>query len=252
MRRVELNEQARVDVEMEVEDRYMKWVKADSVATLAREGMIGDSFISITSGNPALPPLAREDRLRFVLGSSLGDIALDVRNRIVPVIDDLHTLLKYANDPGGDVRGSFAELHRLAVELHGTRRRLDDALVRVDRLAGTEAPATLGQVRATLTRADASLHELETAIPALSTQAGHTFEQLNQAAAGASRAADKAEHLLDDARPRLNDTLGEAQGLLHESRAAVDAARGHWPFRGGEAPPLPPAPAPGVAPAPAK
>jgi phospholipid/cholesterol/gamma-HCH transport system substrate-binding protein len=242
--RVDLNQWAKVDVEMQIEDRYMKWIKADSIATLAREGMIGDSFISITSGNTALPALRPEEKLRFAMSSSLGDIALDVRNRVVPVIDELHGFLHYANDPKGDIRGSFSELHKLTVELHDTRRQLYAALKQVDHLVATDMPATLNQTRSTLLRADASLQQLEKTIPVLTTQAGQSLQALSQASDKAGEVAAKAGKLLDETAPRLNSTLVGADGLMRDSRAAVNAARSHWPFKGPELSPLPSVPTP--------
>lgn len=235
---VELNELARVDVEMQVEERYLKWIKTDSVAMLAREGLLGDSFINISTGNPALPALAPEDRLRFAMGSSVGDIAMDVRNRIVPVIDEMHKLLQYTNDPRGDVRGSFRELRQLAAQLQHTRREVDGAIAKIGRLAAHEAPAALA-------RAEASLQELEKAIPALSRQADRSLQSLEQAATAATRAATRAEKLLDDSAPRLDSTLAEAEVLLRDGRSAVNAARRRWPFRGPDlAPAAAPAPSP--------
>lgn len=240
VRRVELNQQAKVDVEMQIEDRYMQWIKSDSVATLAREGMIGDSFIALSSGNSFLPALSKEDRLRFVLGSSLGDIALDVRNRVVPVIDELHGFLRYANDPRGDVRGSFSELHKLTVELHGTRQKIDATLQQMNQLAGTDVPATLAQSRATLLRADASMKELEKAIPALSAEATRSLQSLSQASDKTGAAAAAAQKLLDDSAPRLNGALTETEALMKESRSAIGAARTRWPFKGPDVAPAEP------------
>lgn len=241
VRRVELNQQARVDVEMGIEDRYLHWIKSDSVAMLAREGMIGDSFISVTSGNPALPALMKEDRLRFAAGSSLGDIALDVRNRVVPVIDEMHALLKYANDPKGDVRGSFAELHQLTADMQKTRSHVDTLLRDVDQLATNDAPATLKQAQGTLARADAALAEMEKAIPALNAQATRSLQSLDQATAAATRAAERADGLLEQTTPQLNRTLAETEALMREGRSAVSGARTRWPFKG---PDVEPAPAP--------
>lgn len=249
---VDLNQLARVDVEMQIENRYLQWIKSDSVATLAREGMIGDSFISISSGNPAMPALTPEDRLRFVAGSSLGDIALDVRNRVVPVIDELHAFLQYTNDPKGDVRATFREMHALTLQLQQTRREVDAALVAVNHLASTEAPATLAQTRGALVRAEASLAALEKAIPALSAQAGRSLGALDEATGAAATAAQRAGKLLDDAAPRLDSTLAEAELLLRDSRAALTAARTRWPFKGPDvAPALLPASLPAGVPAPA-
>lgn len=236
---VELNQFARVDVEMQIEDKYMHWIKPDSVATLAREGMIGDSFISVTSGSPEQPALTKDDRLRFVLGSSLGDIAQDVRNRVVPVIDEMHVLLKYANDPKGDVRGSFAELHQLTADLHKTRKQIDQLLLDIDKVAAQEVPATLAQTRTTLQRADASLKEIEKAVPALNAKASASLEALSAAANTATQTAAKAEKLLDESAPRINSTLDETGAFMRESRAAVSAARTRWPFKGPDAAPAP-------------
>lgn len=251
VRRVDLNEAARVDVEMAIEDRYLKWVKRDSVATLAREGMIGDSFISVTRGSPSLPALTRDDRLRFELGRGLSDIAMDVRNRVVPVIDEMHTLLKYANDPKGDVRQGFARLNQLATELRDTRRKIDTALAGIDQLSREDAPATLAATRQTLERADASLRELEAAIPALKTEASQTLQALTHTADTATRTATETERLVKETAPKLLQVLGETEALMRDSRSAVNAARTRWPFKGPEVAPsdtpagnTPPAPAP--------
>lgn len=241
VRRVDLNESARVDVEMAIEDRYLKWVKTDSVATLAREGLIGDSFISVTRGTPSLPALASDDRLRFELGRGLSDIAMDVRNRVVPVIDEMHTLLKYANDPKGDVRQGFVSLNRLTTELHETRRKIDSVLAGIDQLGREEAPATLAATRQTLERADASLRELEAAIPALKAAASQTLHALTQTADTATRTATETERLVKETAPKLLQVLGETEALMRDSRSAVNAARTRWPFKGPEVAPDPPA-----------
>lgn len=230
--KVELNQAAKVDVEMRIEDRYLQWIKGDSVAMLAREGMIGDSFISISSGNPALPALAAEDRLRFVSGSSLGDIAMDVRNRVVPVIDELNAFLKYMNDPKGDIRATFRELHTLTVQLQRTRQEVDAMLASVNQLAARDTPETLAQARAAMARAESSLAELEKAIPALSAQAQRSLAGLDQATAAATATANEAGKLVTSTTPRLERTLGEAELLLRDSRSAINAARTRWPFKG--------------------
>ncbi len=238
VRRVDLNEAARVDVEMAIEDRYMKWVKTDSVATLAREGMIGDSFISITRGTPELPALTPDDRLRFELGRGLADIAQDVRNRVVPVIDELHVLLKYTNDPKGDVRQGFANMNRLAAELRETRRKVDTTLAGIDQLGREDAPATLAATRKTLERTDAMLHELETTIPAWRAQATQTLQALNETASTATRTASETERMLKETAPQLLKVLNETEALMLESRSAVSAARTRWPFTGPDVAPV--------------
>lgn len=235
--KVELNEAARVDVEMQIEDRYMKWVKADSVATLAREGMIGDSIIGLSAGNPALPPLQKHEMLRFEAGRGIADIALDVRNRVVPVIDELHHFLNYANDPKGDLRQGIGQFRQLTAELRQTRKHIDSSIASLDQLQKEDGRQTLGQARQTLAQADATLQHLDQQLPALVQQANQSLQKLDQASAAAAQAAQKADTALSDARPRVNQLLEQSQGLVTDSRAAINAARTRWPFSGGVAAP---------------
>src|SRR3990167_6257913 len=66
VRSVSLNEHAHVDVLMRIEDRYLRWIKADSFVSVAREGLIGDSHLAITGGSAKLPPVREGDTLNFV------------------------------------------------------------------------------------------------------------------------------------------------------------------------------------------
>lgn len=257
---VALNERARVDVEMLIESRYMKWIKADSVAEMAREGMIGDSYISLKSGSPELEPLPPEVSIRFQPGESLNDIANDVRNRAVPVIDGMRELLGYINDPKGDVRQGLHDVRALAAELRATRKRLDKLLTTTEKVVADDTRQTLTAARDTMAKADAALARLDTAIPALQARTETALTQLDATTAEARQTLSTATTLLQQASPRLNQTLDNSNALIGEARAAVQSARTRWPFapRGKEEPlqltlppelappPLPPPPPPVV------
>lgn len=104
---IALNERARVDVTMRIEDRYMQWVKADSLVSIGRDGLIGDSHLDLQPGNPRLPQLAAGETLVFEVTPGLADIAADVRARTLPVIDGMNRLLADMNDPKGDLRAAL-------------------------------------------------------------------------------------------------------------------------------------------------
>jgi phospholipid/cholesterol/gamma-HCH transport system substrate-binding protein len=230
--KVSLSEDARVDVEMQIEDRYIKWIKADSVAILAREGMIGDSYISMTAGNPVLPSLEKGGAVRFESGRGLADIAQDMRNRVVPVIDEVTTLLHSANDPKGDVRQTIKEVHALVVELRQTRKQVDKAVANLDRLQSHDVPETLSKVRGTLSRADTTLQHVDQQVPALSQQVGQSLQNVDKASAAATQAAQKATAVMNETSPRVNALLDDSRGVASDTKGVLGAMRNHWPFTG--------------------
>ncbi|MFZ5756941.1 MAG: MlaD family protein [Pseudomonadota bacterium] len=238
---VSLNEHAKVDLLIRIEDQYMKWIKADSLASVAREGLIGDSYLTVTSGNPELTSLKAGESLLFVPTPALADIAQDIRNRALPVIDGLTDMLRYLNDPKGDFRGSMGELRRLVAELRDTRRQIDRLLADVDKVASED-------LRRTLANTDRTLATLEKEVTAMSTRTDASLARLDEATASAAQAADSAAKAIDSAAPRVDRLLDEADAAIRESRGLIDGASKRWPFKGGDVPERAPLPEPAAQP----
>jgi len=238
--KVALNEGAEVDVDMLIEDRYMKWIREGSVATLLREGLIGDSYIAMTPGKPGQPELNKGGVVAFRSGAGLGDIAEDLRNRIVPVIGEMTTLLHNANDPRGDLRQSLKESRELLVEMRETRKKLDATLAGLDHLQQDEVPQTLGKMRNTLGQIDSTLQQVNQQVPALTGKMDQSLQKMNQsldkadqAALAARQAAQQATATMNDIQPRVDGLLNDSRTLVNNSNQAVGALRQHWPFRSG-------------------
>lgn len=232
VRQVSLNEDARVNVVMRIEDRYLRWIRADSRVSVSREGLIGDSFLSITGGNPESPALQEGDIVAFEQTPGLADIAQDLRARALPVIDGMTRLLDFLNQPDGDFRQSVAGLRALTGELRETRRRLDRLLDDADTLARED-------LRRSLARLDGTLANLEKQTTVLAARAEASLGKLDEASGSARQAADAAARSLDSASPRLDRLLDDADTAVRESRQLIDGARKRWLFRGGELPPPP-------------
>lgn len=227
--RVELNESARVDVDMRIEDQYMKWIKADSRVSVTREGLIGDSYLSVSSGSPELTSLGEGEAVVFDVTPGLADLAQDIRNRILPVISGTTTLLDYLNDPKGDFRLAVADLRKLSGDLHETRKRVDTLLASVDTVARED-------VRKTLTT-------LQTEIQSISARTDQSLAKIDEATVSAKSTSDEARKTAEAARkafeestPRMNRLLDDADSAVQESRQLIDGASKRWIFRGGEMP----------------
>jgi len=61
IKKISLDEQAKVVVRMQIDRKYRKWIRADSIATLLKEGFVGDSVLNISVGSPEVDP-GRLDR----------------------------------------------------------------------------------------------------------------------------------------------------------------------------------------------
>lgn len=226
---VRLNDRARVDLVLRIEDQYMWWIKADSVVSNAREGVIGDPFLSVTAGDPGLDPVKPGEILIYRPAPALADIAQDLRTRILPVIDGTTKTLEYFNDPKSDFRGAIAEMKMLASELRETRRQVDRLVVDLDEVARKD-------LRETLDKADQTLDTVSTEITALSDRTDVSLAKLDAATTEAQATAAEATKAIDSAAPRVDSLLDEARKAVKDSRKLMNGIGKRWPFKGGEVP----------------
>lgn len=226
---VRLNDHARVDLLIRIEDQYMWWIKADSVVSNAREGLIGDPYLTVTAGSPDLDPLRAGESMTYAPTPALADIAQDVRNRILPVIDGTTSMLNYMNDPKGDFRGAIAEMKMLTAELRETRRQVDKLLVSLDEVARED-------LRRTLANADKTLATVDQQITAISTRTDQSLAKLDEATASAKGTAESATQAIESASPRVDRLLDTARAAVRDTRKLMDGAGKRWPFKGGKVP----------------
>ncbi|GLS04134.1 hypothetical protein GCM10007860_12800 [Chitiniphilus shinanonensis] len=228
---VALNDQAKVDVELLVEERYMKWIKPDSTALLQQEGLLGDNFIEIAGGTPNAKPVEDGATLTFAPSLGLSEIALDLRQRTIPIIDSVQTTLDYLNDPRGDLRGTIANVRQLTEELHATRAAVDKLLQNLDHVTGEQVPQVMAQTDATLQRAERIAADLEVRLPSVLDKLDGTLAEAQGAASEAHAAVGTARRALDEAAPRLPSLVRNADDLVSGGRDVLDGASRSWPLK---------------------
>jgi phospholipid/cholesterol/gamma-HCH transport system substrate-binding protein len=138
--KIELTEAAKVKVALSIKTDYMKWVKTDSKATLAKEGVIGASFIDISVGSDGAKMLKEDVEITFERERGLGSVVDQISAQVQPLVDDIRRLLKSA-----DV---------LIAGLPATQKKLDDVLAsaaanlrNLEKITATEAPAAAKSAR---------------------------------------------------------------------------------------------------------
>ncbi|NNM50921.1 MAG: MCE family protein [Pseudomonadales bacterium] len=225
---MELNSQAHVHVVMLIGNPYMHWIRTDSIAVLQKEGLIGDSIISLQAGSPDLPALAAYGSIKFQAGRGLADIAEDVRNQVVPVIHELNTALQDINAPQGNFHRTLSESRILITELRQTRARTDRLLDHVDHLLQQDG-------RSTLVDADKSLldsqHLMRQEIPQLLNQSTITLQHLDQTNTALQQTIFTTQALIDNNASRIHKTLEDGDPLILDSTQLVHSATLPWLFR---------------------
>ncbi|AOX99489.1 MlaD family protein [Jeongeupia sp. USM3] len=228
---VALNDQAKVDVDLLVEERYIKWIKPDSTAILQQDGLIGDHYIEVAGGSPNQAPIKEGGKLAFAPALGLSEIALDLRQRVVPIIDSVQTTLDTVNDPNGDLRQTLANVRGLTAELRQTRASVDELIVNLNKLSAHDLPAVAQTGQQALARVDTLAAELQTRMPTMLDKLDGTLSHASRAASEAEAMMATTRRAVDTAAPRLPAILRNSDAVLQTSRDALDGASQSWPLK---------------------
>lgn len=229
---LKLDGRGRVRIDTLIEDRYMKWVKADSIGRVGRDGPIGDTFIDMGLGTPTFPNVAADTQLEFVPAKSYDELVREVQAKVVPVIDEAQALLRRINDPQGDLNQTLANLHKVSVGLSDTRASLDTVLDNVNHLTAKEVPETFSSLRKSLDRADHTLKDVETRLPGLLQSAERSLVNVEAASGGARK-------VVEQAGPDAVSLIRDGRDLARKGNETVDAVTGSWPLNKIMTPPAP-------------
>lgn len=143
---IALNEEARVDIQIQIARKYQKWIREDSVARLAKEGLVGDEVIELSVGKPNRRMLEDGDRLNFEKTKSLNEHAAEIADKVKPLLLEVTATVDYINNPEGDFKKSLRNLQLLSGELRTARGE-----------AGRQLTATVDNLNQTITKAASTL-----------------------------------------------------------------------------------------------
>ena len=192
VRRVRLNEEGKVQVTLAIEKPFFRWIRGDSTARVVVKAFIGDSRVEISPGTPAAPPMAPGGVIAFVREPDLAEVATKVMEEVKPVLIAVGNLVRYLDDPQGDVKQSIANINRLSAGLVETRERVDEALARLS--ARVEAVA-------------ANLEALSKSLQ------GELLPQVSALVGDGRALVGDSRQLVGDARRMIGDAGGAARSL---------------------------------------
>jgi ABC-type transporter Mla subunit MlaD len=184
VRSVILRPDARVQVQLQVAERYASLIGPRSVASQGQEGFVGDHFLEL-SADPQPP------------GNALA------RHRMQG-----QTLPYQQPTPIASMMQDLAK----------TQANLQATLQNTSKLTASDLPQTLRDMRRSLGEVNGLSQALRQETVATAPQLRQTLRQISQTGSSATATATQAEQLLRESRPLLVRTLTELQQVSTTSR----------------------------------
>jgi phospholipid/cholesterol/gamma-HCH transport system substrate-binding protein len=223
-----LDEQGHVQVEVNIESKHLGLIRQDAVMTLKKEGVIGDGVLEISHGSDDKPALAAGGKVRFERASGLEQAVVDVKDRIMPILDDLHQTL---HDPNGDVRQTLKNLREFSAEMRGTRERIDRVLGSVDTNLNNEVGPLLRSLRLSAANAETLSARLDHDLPALLNKADGSMESLRITSEAVKDAVQRSAPQLPGVLGEARETLGKTREMIGDTQEVVDSLSTRWPLK---------------------
>lgn len=234
IRDITLNQQARVNIQVEIARKYQQWIRSDSVARLAKEGLVGDEIIELSVGSPDRPMLEDGATLRFEKTKSLEEHAEEIAEKVKPVLGEVRDIIGYINDPQGDFKKSLNNLQVLSSELKTVRGE-----------AGRELTATVDNLNRVISQAgglldhsEHSLHAFETTLGGVDQAVGTVQQQLPDLLARLDRILDNLEatsanlrQVAGQAAPQIPALVEQVDDTVKQTRQVLGAVQDIWLIR---------------------
>jgi ABC-type transporter Mla subunit MlaD len=122
-------------VKIRVERRYSPFLRGTTVAALAKEGLMGDSFIELSSGDRLTPPLQDDAVIPYLPATDFSATARQMAMKLDQTLNEMQKLLITLNDPHGNLQGGLKNMEMLMRDMRSTRVKLDETLTSVNRVA---------------------------------------------------------------------------------------------------------------------
>lgn len=208
---VTLRTDGQVDVAMEIDADYLRFVTQDAVAELRHENLVGSPSIEIVPGADKTRLATADARLEFSSAEGLTAIAGQLREDIQPILHDIKKVTAALADPAHGVAATLARLHETTAKAQ--------ALL----ATGNQQAGQLGDAAGRVLRtADTDLQHL-----------GKTLEQTN---AQLPVILNKTQRILDhvdalgaNAVHTVPPMLKDGQAVTGDVRDIVSGAKQSWP-----------------------
>lgn len=250
VKELELADDARVRVTLEINKRYRKWIRRGSMASLVKEGFIGEAVVEISVGEAGAEPLPDGGFIPFEKAGGIEELVA----RAKPVLVEVKDIIHYANDPDGDLKTTVRNMRLLTSELLDIRAEVTRTLAEirktfegataivdkaggvVDRIDREAAPVveSVSRVVANVESASEELGPVIERVKAVARRTDRVVERLPEVERKVEAVIDNIKRISDvvaGESARIREILVNMDEAAAEGKEAVKGVRRSWPLR---------------------
>jgi len=238
---IALNEQAMVDIVIEIDKTYQTWIRSDSTVKLVKEGLVGDNIVDVSVGSPDKPELKNADAIMYIKTKGLDELADEIAQKVKPVLIEIRDIIGYINDPEGDLKKSVRNMELLTRNLEGTRQKADTLLVSATgniNLVSGKATSMLDttskkvdsiDLAPILSRVNSTLEQIDKKLPPLLDKADATMQNVN-------KISQETRLLSERTFPKIPGIAAQLEDVMFSTDRLINSLQNTWLLRDSSAP----------------
>lgn len=215
---IALNDQAMVDLTIEIDNKYHKWIRNDSTVKLVKEGLVGDNIIDVSVGSLDQTELKDNEAIVFIKNKGLDEMADEIAATVKPVLIEIRDIISYINNPEGELKKTVRNVELLTRNLEGTRQNADHLLTTTNsKIQSIDLAPTLAKVNTALGQIDGKL-------PGILQKTDATLENV-------SRISSETRTMSEKTFPRIPVLASQTEELLLSSDKLINSIQNIWLLR---------------------
>ena len=216
---VTLRADGQVEVRLEIDTDYMRFVTRDAVIELRKEGLVGSAILEIIPGPDKTRLAASETKLPFVRADTLTAMALSLRDKVMPILGDIKAITGTLGDPRTGLPATLAQVRETTASLNTLLQTGNQQVGDV----GQAATGVLSKAEQSLVRLDETLDTVKTRLPALLDKT--------------QRIVDHVEKVTADAETSVPPMLRDGGEAAAGAREIINGAKSVSPIKNWVDPP---------------
>ncbi len=229
---IALNEQAMVDIHIEIDRAYQTWIRSDSTAKLIKEGLVGDNIVDVSVGSTDQPVLKNADAIMYIKTKGLDELADEIAEKVKPVLIEVRDIIGYINDPNGDLKKTVRNVEVLTKNLEGTRKKTDNLIVTANGNLQTVSGKAAAMIDTTTRKLDSvdlkpvnsMLEQLDKNVPVLLQKVDVTLDNV-------SKISNETRMMSERTFPKLPGIASQLEDVMFSTDRLLNSLQNTWLLR---------------------
>jgi len=229
---IALNEQAMVDIHIEIDRAYQTWIRSDSTVKLIKEGLVGDNIVDVSVGSTDQPVLKNADAIMYIKTKGLDELADEIAEKVKPVLIEVRDIIGYINDPNGDLKKTVRNVEVLTKNLEGTRKKTDNLIVTANGNLQTVSGKAAAMIDTTtrklesvdLKPVNSMLEQLDKNVPVLLQKVDVTLDNV-------SKISNETRMMSERTFPKLPGIASQLEDVMFSTDRLMKSLQNTWLLR---------------------